>query len=109
MKKYTIFLYAIWVVLAIGAKILGAGWWVATSPLWFPAGVIITILLGLQVSVEIGRLLKRRAAKTDPDSCANCLFGKTAQFSESGQCMGENLDEGIKRPHLCKFYQRHKG
>ena len=109
MKAYNYIVYALWVILAIVAKILGASWWVALSPIWFPVGVIFVILLGLKISVDVGKILKRKKAKADPDSCENCLFGKTASYSEEGKCMGESLDEGIKRPRLCKFYRRHRG
>ena len=109
MKSYNYIIYALWVVLAIVAKILGASWWVALSPIWFPVGVIFVILLGLKLSVDIGKHLKRKQAKADPDSCENCLFGKTASYNPDGNCMGESLDEGIRRPHLCKFYKRHRG
>ena len=36
MKAYNYLVYALWVILAIVAKILGASWWVALSPIWFP-------------------------------------------------------------------------
>ena len=108
MKAYNYILYALWVILAIVAKILGASWWVALSPIWFPVGVTVCIILGLTLSVDIGKFLKRKKAKADPETCENCLFGKTAEFTKKDKCMGESLDEGIKRPHLCKFYQRHR-
>ena len=72
MKAYNYIVYALWVILAIVAKILGASWWVALSPIWFPVGVIFVILLGLQISVDVGKILKRKKAKADPDSCENC-------------------------------------
>ena len=74
MKAYNYIVYALWVILAIVAKILGASWWVALSPIWFPVGVIFVILLGLKISVDVGKILKRKKAKADPDSCENCLF-----------------------------------
>jgi len=109
MKSYIYIIYALWVALAIVLKILGESWWVALSPVWLPVGVIITILLALNFSVDIGKTLKRKKAKADPDSCENCLFGITASYNADGKCMGETLDKGITRPHLCKFYQRHRG
>ena len=60
MKAYNYIIYALWVILAIVAKILGASWWVALSPIWFPVGVIFVILLGLQISVDIGKILSGR-------------------------------------------------
>lgn len=108
MNKLPYILYGLWAVLAILSKILlGASWWVATSFLWIPAAVIFSVLLGLSASVEIGKWLKIRQVKADPNSCDNCLFGHTAQYDKEGKCLGENVDESVHRPHLCKFYQRH--
>lgn len=110
MKITAYLTYGLWVILAVLSKILlGASWWVALSPLWLPLAIVVTLLLGLQVSVDIGRTLKMRQRKADPDTCENCLFNKTAQFDKKEQCLGEHLDENIKRPHKCKFYQRHNG
>lgn len=106
MKAYNYIIYALWVILAIVAKILGASWWVALSPIWFPVGVIFVILLGLNLSVDIGKFLKIRQIKNTPNTCENCLFGMTAQYDENGKCLGETLDESIKRPSVCKFHKR---
>lgn len=107
MRIASYIIWGVWAVLAILAKIfLGVSWWVATSFLWFPLGVVVVLLVGLNLSVDIGKALKIRAAKADPDTCENCIFGRTAKFDPQGKCMGESLDETIKRPHKCKFYQR---
>ena len=71
--------------------------------------IVAVLMFGLNLSVDIGKYLKIRAIKQNPDTCDNCLFGMTAQYDKEGKCLGETLDESIKRPHLCKFYQRHRG
>ena len=109
MKIATYIAYGVWIVSCIVASILGASWWVGLSWLWLPASIVFVIALALNASVDIGKWLKIREVKKTPNTCENCLFGKTASYSEEGKCMGETLDEGIKRPHLCKFYQRHRG
>jgi len=110
MKVASYIIMALWAVLAILAKILlGASWWVATSWVWLPLAIVLVLIVGLNFSVDIGKYLKIRAIKQNPDTCDNCLFGMTAQYDKEGKCLGETLDESIKRPHLCKFYQRHRG
>jgi hypothetical protein len=110
MKTASYVIMGLWAVLAILAKILlGASWWVATSWIWLPLAIVAVLMFGLNLSVDIGKYLKIRAIKQNPDTCDNCLFGMTAQYDKEGKCLGETLDESIKRPHLCKFYQRHRG
>lgn len=107
MKNIAYIAYGLWAVLSILSKILlGASWWVATSFLWFPAACILVLTVGLNISVDIGKWLKIREAKKTPNTCDNCLFGSTAKFSEDNKCLGEKLDETIKRPNICKYYRR---
>lgn len=110
MKVASYIIMALWAVLAILAKILlGASWWVATSWIWLPLAIVLVLIVGLNFSVDVGKFLKIRQIKNTPNTCENCLFGLTARYDENGKCLGETLDESIKRPHLCKFYQRHRG
>lgn len=107
MKITTYVIYGLWIVLAILASIfLHASWWVGLSWLWIPASVILVIVLGLNASVDIGKWLKIREIKKTPNTCENCLFGKTSKFDSDDQCLGEKLDETIHRPTLCKYYRR---
>lgn len=107
MKITTYIIYGLWVVLSILAKILlHASWWVALSWLWLPLAVILVVSLGLTASVDIGKWLKIREVKKTPNTCENCLFGKTSKFDDEDKCLGEKLDEAIKRPTLCKYYRR---
>ena len=106
MKISAYIAYGVWVILCIVAKILGASWWVATSCVWLPVAVILTVTLGLTASVDIGKWLKIRQIKKTPNSCENCLFGKTAKFDAEDKCLGEKLEETIHRPTVCKYYRR---
>ena len=108
MKTASYIIMALWAVLAILAKILlGASWWVATSWVWLPLAIVLVLIVGLNFSVDVGKYLKIRQVKNNPPSCENCLFGMTAQYDEHGKCLGETLDESIKRPSVCKFHKRH--
>lgn len=107
MKIYTYIIYGVWVILSVLAKIfLHASWWVGLSWLWLPAAIIFVLVVGLNASVDIGKWLKIRQIKKTPNTCENCLFGQTAKFDADGQCLGEKLEETIKRPTLCKYYRR---
>jgi hypothetical protein len=107
MKTASYVIMGLWAVLAILAKILlGASWWVATSWIWLPLAIVAVLMFGLNLSVDIGKYLKIRAIKQNPDTCDNCLFGMTAQYDKEGKCLGETLDESIKRPSVCKFHKR---
>lgn len=100
-------MWGLWAVLAVLAKILlGASWWVATSWLWLPLAVIFVAMLFLNVSVDIGKALKIREENKLPKECDNCLFGIAAQYDKDGKCLGETLDETIKRPKVCRLYKR---
>lgn len=108
MKTASYVLWVLWAVLAVLSKIfLGASWWVATSWVWLPLAITLVLFVGLNLSVDIGKWLKIRQIKATPNTCENCLFGLTAQYDENGKCLGETLDESIKRPSVCKFHKRH--
>ena len=107
MRIATYIIYGLWAILAILAKILlGASWWVGLSWLWLPLAVLFVIVAGINLSVDIGKWLKIRSIKKDPNTCDNCLFGMTAKYDDEGKCLGEKLEETIKRPTLCKYYRR---
>lgn len=107
MKIIVYVLYTLWAILAIVAKIfLGASWWVATSWIWLPVAVLIILSLALTASVDLGTAFKKRAEEKTPKTCENCLFGQTAKYGDDNKCLGESLEETIKRPTLCKFYKR---
>lgn len=110
MRKTSYIIFGLWVIVAVLSKILlDTSWWIALSWLWLPLAVAFVVVFGLSLSVDIGKLLRRRQAEAEPDRCANCLFGQTAEYDKHGKCLGENLDETIHRPTLCKFYKRHEG
>lgn len=108
MKKVSYIIFALWVVVAIALKIVGVvSWWVATSWIWLPLAIAFTIVLAISVSVEIGNKLKKKEERKIPDSCDTCLFGQAMQYSESGKCLGETMDEEHKFGELCGCYKRH--
>lgn len=109
MKKTSYILYALWVIVAVLSKILlGASLWFALSWLWLPAAIALVIGFGLTLSIDIGKWLRVRERKKDPDTCENCLFGLTAEYDPEKKCLGEKLNAENHRPTLCKFYKRQR-
>lgn len=107
MKKVVYLVYALWAVLAVLSKIfLGTSWFVATSFIWLPLGVVFTIFLFLRFSVDLGNRMKRKLEKKETPTCENCLFGKVSQYDPDKRCLGEAMDENIHRPKVCKFHRK---
>lgn len=108
MKYITYSLYGLWAVVAILLKILaGASWWLATSFIWFPLLVVIVLLVGLQLSLDIGRIMQiRKAEKEEKEkSCENCLFNWGAKYANDDKCLGEKMDENHHRPKVCPYHK----
>lgn len=106
MKTTFYCIWVAWAVLAILSEILlHTGWWVATSWIWLPLAVVLTAVVSLNASVDLGRWLKAKQEKEIPKTCDNCLFGLTAQYDTDKRCLGETLDESIKRPKVCKYHK----
>ena len=108
MKKLTYILFAVWVVVALALKIFaGASWWLATSWLWIPLGVALSIALVVFGSVDIGGFIKKREDGKIPDTCENCLFNHTKQYDENGVCLGDAMKAEHKEGEVCQYYRRH--
>lgn len=108
MKIIAYTLYALWALTSIVLKILGlVSWWVATSFLWIPLSIILTIIVGINVSVWIGSKLKAREESKIPDGCEACLFGQTRIYADEQKCLGEVMDEKNTYGTLCPYYKRH--
>lgn len=108
MKIICYTMYALWAVAAIVLKILGlVSWWVATSFVWLPLGIVLSVLTFINFSVFVGRKLKESEDAKIPDSCQTCLFGVTKEYAENGKCLGETLNEGHEYGKLCSCYKRH--
>jgi hypothetical protein len=102
--------WAVWAIACAALKIAGAiGWWCATSCVWFPLGVLLCAGLLVYLIADISYAAKRKAESKIPDSCANCLFGKTRKFSEDEKCLGVRMVEGHEYGSLCSYYRRHLG
>lgn len=109
MKKKLIYIvYGLWVFISLLAKILGwTGWGFALSWLWFPLGIILTVAFGITLSVQIGDRVKKNIESSVPKTCDNCLFGETAKYDKNGKCLGEALDDNIKKGEkACSYYKR---
>lgn len=105
MKKVIYSIYSAWVILAVLSKILlGASWWIALSWLWLPLGVIVTLAFAVALSVKIGNVLKAKEDAKIPDTCENCLFGRTAEFTEDKKCLNETL--GGTRGKVCSHFRK---
>lgn len=110
MKRIVYCIWAVWAIACASLKIMGViSWWWALSPLWMPLAVVFSILLCVFVFSLIVTWREKRKEEKTPDSCATCLFGKTAKYSEDGKCLGEACDgDNIARGMLCKYYQRYR-
>ena len=115
MRKGIYIAWGTWLVLGIVLKIIGlASWGWATSAIWFPILVGLSIVGGLLLIGDIGARLKKRAEAKIPDSCENCLFGSTCDLinslkgegEEKQKCIGEK--NGYSRGELCEYYIRSK-
>ena len=108
MKKLVYILFAIWVAAALALKLfVGASWWLATSWLWIPLGVALTIALAVFGSVDIGGFLKRREDAKIPSTCENCLFNYTKKYDSNGKCLGDAMKAEHKEGEVCQYYRRH--
>ena len=106
MKKISIIAYALWVLGVVVLKIVGiANWWVVFSPIWLPLGVFLSITLAIVVLSWLGDRAKAR----EPETCANCLWAKSAGLNPDDRCLGETLDDSNARPKKCKYYRKFKG
>lgn len=109
MKNTFFISYALWVVGAITLKIVGwVSWWVATSWLWLPLAIIITLGTFIFGAAKIGDRLKARQEAKIPNTCANCLFSETRKFDADGKCLGEKLSEGHTYGTICGHYRRYR-
>lgn len=100
MNKVVYLFYAIWVIACIVLKILGlVDWWVATSCLWMPAGVMVVVATAIFAIADIGTALKAREERKIPNTCENCVFQHAADsinmFRKEGEektlCIGRQL------------------
>ena len=109
MKKIVYCIYGVWAIACIVLKIMGIiSWWVALSPVWLPLALALVLLGGIFLFGDVAERLKIHAERKEPDSCANCLFGLTAKYSEDGKCLGEALNSDVVRGKVCKTYQRNR-
>ena len=109
IKKLVCIAYGLWIVIAVLAKILGlAGWGFALSWLWLPLGIALSVAFVIVVSVGIGDRLKKKIEV--PKDCEHCLFNDTAKYDKNNRCLGEALDESIKRGEKpCSYFKQSSG
>lgn len=112
MKKVIICLYVLWAVLAISSLFLWGNWWVATSFLWIPLSVVVSVAFYSVVGSMVISKREARAEANEEPSCKNCLFGVSADLinatrkeGEQEQCLGEKV-YGAKKGILCSHYMR---
>lgn len=109
MRKITYVVWALWLAVGIGLKIIvGVSWWLALSALWFPLAVYLSVTGVMVVIADLGER-KKVKIHTQP-SCANCLFGQTCDIlqaikpDEKAQCIGERIGNA-ERGKVCEYYQ----
>ena len=110
MKKKTLIYiaYALWVIGGVTLKILGLiGWGAALSWLWLPFGSLLCALVFINGAVDIGKNLKKKEQSKIPDDCEHCLFGVTSKYDKDGKCLGETLDETVKKGEkICPYFKK---
>lgn len=106
MRKYTIFIpYALWAIVCIVLKIMGASWWLGTSFLWLPAGVALSALTIIYGAALWGARLKEEKRKKEKPTCGNCLYEKVRDILKEEQCLGEK-NEQVKTDGICPYWMR---
>lgn len=114
MRKVIYIIWALLLVVGITLKILGIiGWGLALSPLWFPLVSFLSTIIVVVLGASLAESIKKRKEAKIPDTCGNCLFGKTCDLinaskkegEEKEKCMGERIG-GATRGVVCPYYER---
>ena len=112
MRRITYVVWALWLIVGIGLKIIvGVSWWLALSALWFPLAVYLSVTGAMVVIADIGA--RKETKIHEPETCANCLFGQTCDIinsvkqegEEPTRCIGERIGNA-ERGKVCEYYQR---
>ena len=90
-------------------KIFGlVGWWVATSFIWFPIGVVLSISFLMALTADMGKWLKKRKESKIIPSCENCLFNHTKEVLKDEECLGEQ-NHAEKKDGKCPYWTKYEG
>lgn len=116
MRKATYIAWVIWLTSGILLATFGViDWASALMAIWFPIACALSIGMLIFITADIGNIMKERNEARTPNTCGNCLFGKTCDLinstkpsnEEPEKCIGEKLG-GATRGEVCSYYERVK-
>ena len=105
MKKFY-WIYGGIALVLIVLKIFGlVNWWVVTSPIWFPLGVMLSNALMMVITTDLGSYFKKKEEAKVIPTCENCLFNKEKELNGKDKCFGEEHD-AEKKDNKCIYYRK---